>query len=149
MRGEIIRLAAELTVIDDTYNSNPGALVEAVRALTSSGEDRRIVVVAGEMLELGEQGAELHRECGRQIAALGVDLLVGVRGLATELVDGAIEAGRRGASQAVFFATTEEASASLADLIQPRDLILVKGSRGVRMEQIVEHLRARFGPVGA
>lgn len=149
MRGEIVRLAEELTVIDDTYNSNPGALVEAVGALTGSRDDRRIVVVAGEMLELGEQGAELHRECGRQIANLGVGLLVGVRGLASELVSGAVEAGLNGPNQAVFFATTEEASKSLSALIQPRDLVLVKGSRGVRMERIVEHLRATFGPVGA
>jgi UDP-N-acetylmuramoyl-tripeptide--D-alanyl-D-alanine ligase len=149
MRGEICRFANGVTVVDDTYNSNPAALLEAVRALAGSGGDRRLVVVAGEMLELGEQGAELHRQCGRQVAALGIGLLVGVRGLAARLVEGAIEAGLVGSDRAIFFATTEEASATLPALIRPGDLVLIKGSRGVRMERILEDLRAAFGPAGA
>ena len=149
MRGEIIRFANGVTVIDDTYNSNPGALLEAVRALAGSGEGRRMVVVAGEMLELGDQSAELHHQCGRQVAALGVGVLVGVRGAARNLIDGANEGGSSDSPQTIFFATTEEASTSLPALIRPGDLVLVKGSRGVRMEIILERLRASFGLAGA
>jgi UDP-N-acetylmuramoyl-tripeptide--D-alanyl-D-alanine ligase len=83
------------------------------------------------------------------VAALGIGLLVGVRGLAARLVEGAIEAGLVGSDRAIFFATTEEASATLPALIRPGDLVLIKGSRGVRMERILEDLRAAFGPAGA
>ncbi len=147
MRGELHRLVNGAVLIDDSYNSNPIALVEAVRAVAKSRQSgRRLVVVAGEMLELGEQGADLHRQCGDQLARLGVDLLIGVRGLAQHLVEGAIEAGGLDPSQTRFFETTDEATSSLQSLLGeslgPGDLVLVKGSRGVRMERIVERLRS-------
>ncbi|MFM8395196.1 MAG: UDP-N-acetylmuramoyl-tripeptide--D-alanyl-D-alanine ligase [Acidobacteriota bacterium] len=150
MRGEVHRLANGMTLIDDSYNSNPGALVEAVRAIAASRQPgQRLVVVAGEMLELGAQGAALHRECGAEIAALGVDLLIGVRGLARELVVGAVESGGIDRARTRFFETTEAAASSILDLVAelagPRDLLLVKGSRGVRMEQIVARLRSISG----
>jgi UDP-N-acetylmuramoyl-tripeptide--D-alanyl-D-alanine ligase len=147
MRGEVHRLVNGVVLIDDTYNSNPGALVEAVRAVAMSRQPgRRLVVVAGEMLELGEQGAELHRQCGGEIARLGIDLLIGVRGLARDLVDGAVELGGLDHSQTRFFETTDEATGSiltiLGETVGPGDLVLVKGSRGVRMERIVDRLRS-------
>ena len=92
MRGELIRLANGVTVIDDSYNSNPQALLQSVRATLEVAASRapgRRVVAAGEMLELGDHGPDLHRKCGRDIAELGVDVLIGVRGLASELVAGA------------------------------------------------------------
>ncbi|HMY71663.1 MAG TPA: UDP-N-acetylmuramoyl-tripeptide--D-alanyl-D-alanine ligase, partial [Blastocatellia bacterium] len=101
----------------------------------------------GEMLELGEQGIELHRHCGRQMAALGIgkiDWLVGVRGLAKDLVEGARNAGL---SQAVFCESPEEAAERLIAETHPGDLVLVKGSRGVRTEKVIEKLRAAFGSV--
>jgi len=148
-RGEIVRLNKGVTVIDDTYNSNPPALLEAVRALAGTDRERRKVVIAGEMLELGEQGVALHRECGRQIAAHGIGLLIGVRGLAEELVEAAAEAGLSPRDRAIYFATLEEASASITSLIRPGDLVLIKGSRGVRMEQVLEAIRDFFGPACA
>ena len=93
MRGEVLRFAEGFTVVDDSYNSNPRALVEMVTTICANKDCERKIVVAGEMLELGATGAELHREAGRQIAALGIDLLIGVRGLAREIVAGAREAG--------------------------------------------------------
>src|SRR5262249_40236705 len=93
MRGELIRFANGVTVIDDTYNSNPQALIQAVRAMpvpggSAKGITRRIVV-AGEMLELGAMAEELHRRCGREIAEMQIDRLIGVRGLAIEMVKSA------------------------------------------------------------
>jgi UDP-N-acetylmuramoyl-tripeptide--D-alanyl-D-alanine ligase len=145
MRGELIRFANGVAVIDDSYNSNPQALLQSVRAtLDAMGFGRR-VVVTGEMLELGAQGPELHRQCGREIAAMGVDVLIGVRGLASELVAGAIETSAGVAKLTSFCETPEEAAEMLIAGALPGDLILVKGSRGVRMEKVVERLKTAFG----
>jgi UDP-N-acetylmuramoyl-tripeptide--D-alanyl-D-alanine ligase len=150
MRGELIRFPNGVTVIDDSYNSNPQALLQSVRAMLevansgSSGPGRPIVV-AGEMLELGDHGPELHRKCGREIAALGVDVLIGVRGLANELVAGAVERSESATRLKSFYETPEEAAEMLVTGAVPGDVILVKGSRGVRMEKVVERLKAAFG----
>lgn len=141
MRGELIRLANGATVIDDSYNSNPRALIEAVRAMAEAKGFKRRIVVAGEMLELGEQGAELHRQCGREIAEMGVERLIGVRGLANEMVE---TVKNSGSSIAVFCESPEEAAEKLIAEIRPGDLVLVKGSRGVRTEKIIERLRSEF-----
>lgn len=150
MRGELIRFANGVTVIDDSYNSNPQALLQSVRAMLdiadsgSNGFGRR-VVAAGEMLELGDQGPDLHRKCGREIADMGIDVLIGVRGLASELVAGAVEGSGSAARLASFCETPEEAAEMLVAGAVPGDMILVKGSRGVRMEIVVERLKAAFG----
>jgi UDP-N-acetylmuramoyl-tripeptide--D-alanyl-D-alanine ligase len=143
MRGEVVRLANGITLVDDSYNSNPRALVEMVRTISANRDARRRVVVAGEMLELGATGPDLHRETGRQIAALGVDFLIGVRNLAAEIVAGAREAGM--ASEATVFCNTpDEAADVLQGEARAGDLILVKGSRGVRTEIVVERLKKQW-----
>ena len=142
MRGEIIRFANGITVIDDSYNSNPPALMQAVQSIANAKGFTRRIVVAGEMLELGAQGAAMHRDCGREIAAAGINRVMGVRGLANELVAGANDAGLR---HATFCATPEQAAEQLLAELQKGDLVLVKGSRGVRTERVVERLRAEFG----
>jgi UDP-N-acetylmuramoyl-tripeptide--D-alanyl-D-alanine ligase len=148
MRGELIRFANGVTVIDDSYNSNPQALLQSVRAMldvANSGGAGRRIVAAGEMLELGDHGPDLHRKCGREIAALGIDVLIGVRGLASELVAGAVERSGSAARLTSFCETPEEAAEILVAGAVPGDMILVKGSRGVRMEIVVERLKAAFG----
>ncbi|MEW6130887.1 MAG: UDP-N-acetylmuramoyl-tripeptide--D-alanyl-D-alanine ligase [Acidobacteriota bacterium] len=142
MRGEVLRFAEGYTVIDDSYNSNPRALIEMVTTLCATQGYSRKIVVAGEMLELGERGAELHFEVGQKIAALGVDLLLGVRGLAEQLIEGARAAGMA-ATAARFFATPAEAGEFLATQARASDLILVKGSRGVKTEVVVERMKKR------
>ncbi|HXG68058.1 MAG TPA: UDP-N-acetylmuramoyl-tripeptide--D-alanyl-D-alanine ligase [Blastocatellia bacterium] len=142
MRGEVLRCGQGFTLIDDSYNSNPRALVEMVRTVSASEGYGRKIVVAGEMLELGEAGAALHREAGRQIAGLGIDWLIGVRGLAGELVAGARESGMAERA-AIFCATPEEAAELLEREVRAGDLILVKGSRGVKMETVVERLKSQ------
>jgi UDP-N-acetylmuramoyl-tripeptide--D-alanyl-D-alanine ligase len=143
MRGELLRFREGFSVIDDSYNSNPRALFEMVSTVCANREGHRAIVVAGEMLELGPSGGELHREAGRQIARLGVDLLIGVRGLAEEIVRGAREGGMT-SNAALFAATPEEAAAMLIPQVQSGDLILVKGSRGVRTEIVVERIKQSF-----
>ncbi|HET9531698.1 MAG TPA: UDP-N-acetylmuramoyl-tripeptide--D-alanyl-D-alanine ligase, partial [Blastocatellia bacterium] len=80
MRGEVLRFEQGYTVIDDSYNSNPRALVEMVTTVSENRGFERKIVVAGEMLELGREGARFHQEVGERIASLGIDLLIGVRG---------------------------------------------------------------------
>lgn len=142
MRGEVIRFAEGFSIIDDSYNSNPRALVEMAATMCSDRSCRRRIVVAGEMLELGEAGPALHREAGRKVAELGIDLLIGVRGLAREIVEGGREAGLRPES-ALFCETPDEAATVLEGVAREGDLILVKGSRGVRTEIVVERMRQR------
>lgn len=148
MRGEVLKFDAGFTVVDDSYNSNPRSLTAMAEAVAQGGDDvRRRVVVAGEMLELGAESAALHREAGRDIAGLGVDVVWGVRGDARSLVEGAREAGMSEDATA-FFETSEEAADALAGFVRPGDLVLVKGSRGVHTEKVVEALKARMKDEG-
>ena len=93
------------------------------------------------MLELGENEKGLHADTGSRIAASGIDMLIGVRGLAKELVEGAREAGL---ASAEFVEDSDLAAERVAAIVQPGDVILVKGSRGVKTEKVVEGLLARF-----
>lgn len=146
MRGETLDFAAGFTVVDDSYNSNPRSLTSMVRTIVEEGEARkRRIVIAGEMLELGPDEARLHREAGNEIARAGVDLLWGIRGLATEIIAGARTAGLTATR---FFDSSQEAATALLDEVREGDLILVKGSRGVATDKIVSALRGRFALVG-
>jgi UDP-N-acetylmuramoyl-tripeptide--D-alanyl-D-alanine ligase len=142
MRGEIVRLANGATLIDDSYNSNPPALVQAARAMIEAPGFTRCIVVAGEMLELGESGVQMHQACGQTLAELGIEKLIGVRGLAQELVNGAQAAGL---NDAVFAEIPEAAAELLLKDCRAGDLVLVKGSRGVRTEKIVQRLKQELG----
>lgn len=146
MRGEVFDFAAGFTVIDDSYNSNPRSLLNMVRTMAEGGKTRkRLVVIAGEMLELGTDTAALHRRSGRDIAATGVDLLWGIRGHAREIIAGSEEAGIR---HTRFFESSDEAAAAIIDEVEEGDLILVKGSRGVATDKVVASLRLHFPLVG-
>jgi len=146
MRGEVFDFAAGFSVIDDSYNSNPRSLLNMVRTMAEGGRGRRrLMVIAGEMLELGPDEASLHRDAGKEIAGSGVDLLWGVRGLAREIVAGANEAGL---SATKFFNSSDEVAAELVNEVKEGDLILVKGSRGVATDKVVKALRERFPLAG-
>ena len=136
-RGEVVEWRGA-KIVNDCYNSNPRALhamVEALLAMPVANGGRHIVV-AGEMLELGPEGEALHRECGRQMAERGVDFVVGVRGLAAALVEGAAHSG----TSAVFVATPEEAGAWLKGNLRVGDAVLLKASRGVKLERALASL---------
>jgi UDP-N-acetylmuramoyl-tripeptide--D-alanyl-D-alanine ligase len=146
MRGELFDFAGGFTVIDDSYNSNPRSLLNMVRTMTEAGKGRkRLIVIAGEMLELGPAEVALHRDAGRQIAGSGIDLLWGVRGLGSEIVAGAREAGL---SATKFFNSSDEVAVELVKEVREGDLILVKGSRGVATDKITKALRERFPLAG-
>ena len=145
-RGQVVKVG-NISVLYDCYNSSPKALIAAVETLTAMPAQRRIVV-AGEMLELGPSGEQLHRECGRYIAGIGaesqeskVDFLLGVRGLAEPMVEAAQDAGMK----AEFVATPEEAGAWLADETRDGDVVLLKASRGVKLEKALEVWQQKIG----
>ncbi len=149
MRGRILQYDAGFTVINDCYNSNPVALGAMTELLTNTPATGRHILAAGEMLELGSTSAELHREAGRAAAAGGrLGWIIGVQGDAENFVRGAVDAGHP-AARAKFFASSAEAGAFVQNLLERGDLLLVKGSRGVKMERIVEALDARFARAGA
>ena len=136
-RGQVLQFG-NITVINDCYNSSPKALTAAVDTLAAMPARRR-VVVAGEMLELGPSGEQLHRECGRYLAEKGIDFLLGVRGLAQAMVEAASAAGMG----ARFVATPEEAGEWLAQEARDGDAVLLKASRGVRLEKALETWKAK------
>ena len=144
LRGELVRFAAGFTVVNDTYNSNPRALAVMAEALSRTPEARRRLLVAGEMKELGPTSADLHRQAGEKIAGLGnIDFLLGVTGDARHIVAGAVAAGMS-ADRACFFDTKEAAADWLSRTLQAGDWVLLKASRGVALETLLEALRARF-----
>jgi len=138
-RGQVVQVG-NITVLYDCYNSSPKALMAAVDTLAGISAKRRIVV-AGEMLELGQSGEQLHRECGSYMAGSKADFLLGVRGLAKPMVDAAREAGMK----AEFVATPEEAGEWLARETHDGDVVLLKASRGVKLEKALESWKQRNG----
>src|SRR3981081_2674365 len=136
-RGQVLQLG-NITVINDCYNSNPTALNAMVDALAAMPAQRRIVV-AGEMLELGPAAEEMHRASGQHVAEKKMDVLVGVRGMAHAVVDGATTAGTR----AEFMAAPGEAGEWLALEARDGEVVLLKGSRGVKLEKALEIWKAR------
>jgi UDP-N-acetylmuramoyl-tripeptide--D-alanyl-D-alanine ligase len=131
-RGQVVQLG-NITVLFDCYNSSPKALMAAVDTLAAMPATRRIVV-AGEMLELGVTAEQLHRECGRYMAEKNSDFLLGVRGLAKPMVQAAQDAGMK----AEFVATPEEAGEWLTKETREGDVVLLKASRGVKLEKALE-----------
>ena len=138
-RGQVVRIG-NIIVVNDCYNSNPKALAAMVDALAAMAAKRRIVV-AGEMLELGPQASAMHRECGRDMARKGIDVLVGVRGLARDMV----EAAKAEGIAAEFVSAPEEAGAWLARETRDGDAVLLKASRGVKLEKALETWKETVG----
>lgn len=137
-RGQTLRLCGA-TIINDCYNSNPTALQAMMDVLSTMKASRRIVV-AGEMLELGPMGPQLHHDCGKY-AKSKCDWLIGVRGLAKHIVEGARSVGVK----ADFLDMPQEAGKLLANELQPGDVVLMKASRGVKLETAIEVLQQKQG----
>jgi len=138
-RGQVVQVG-NITVLNDCYNSNPKALDVMVDALAAMPAGRRIVV-AGEMLELGPAGEEMHRQSGRHMAEQKIDVLLGVRGLAQSMV----EAARIAGIHAEFLLTPEEAGEWLARETRDGDVVLLKASRGVKLEKALEKWKSLNG----
>lgn len=142
MRGEVHRLPGGITIIDDSYNSSPEALRSALGSAARLPARRRWAVL-GEMLELGPTGPERHREVGQEIDGADFDEIVGVGELAAELVAGARDAGVK----TRYFGTASEAAEAASSSLRAGDLVLVKGSRGVALEQVVAALLVQGGEI--
>ena len=149
MRGELIRFTNGFALINDAYNSSPAALQAMSSLLAATPGFQRRILAAGEMRELGPGSAQLHREGGDFAARTGkIDFVVGVQGDALKIVEGAVAAGVS-RDHTKFFAAPENAAEFLTGFVKPGDLLLVKGSRSVKMERIVEAMLGRFAPVDA
>jgi UDP-N-acetylmuramoyl-tripeptide--D-alanyl-D-alanine ligase len=149
MRGELIRFTNGFALINDSYNSSPAALQAMINLLGATPGYQRRILAAGEMRELGPSSAKLHREAGEHATKTGkIDYVIGVQGDAEQIVEGAVAAGTP-REQTKFFPTPVEAAEFLVGFVQPDDLLLVKGSRSVKMERMVEALLGRFAPVDA
>ncbi len=133
-RGNIVEWRGA-QIVNDTYNSNPRALMSMVEALLSTDATRRIVI-AGEMLELGPDAEAMHRACGESMA--GMDFVLGVRGFARALAQGAAVHG----VPAEFVDTPEGAAAWMREHLREGDVALLKASRGVRLERALDALLA-------
>src|SRR5262247_4432877 len=124
MRGEVIKFREGFAVIDDSYNSNPRALTEMIRLVARLPGFARKILVAGEMLELGPEGIELHRGCGREAARAGLGLVVAVQGQAKEILDGARDAGMD-LARLKFARDAIQAGDVLARTVKKGDVVLI------------------------
>ncbi len=148
MRGELLRFSNGAALINDSYNSSPAALHAMVAVLAATPNFQRRILAAGEMRELGASSPDLHHEAGVFAAKTGrVDWVIGVEGNAEQIVEGAVSAGIP-RSHTKFFSSSEAAAKFLEEFIKPGDVLLVKGSRGVKMECIVESLLTRYAAPG-
>ncbi len=143
-RGESFTLPGPVTVINDSYNSNPQAMECMLETLRTWPGARRRIIVAGEMLELGPQSPKLHEEVGRKCAEADLALLIAVQGDARLFVEGAVAAGMATA-RTRFFPDAPSAGEFCRSQLEPGDVVLVKGSRGVHLEAVVEMLRSSRG----
>jgi UDP-N-acetylmuramoyl-tripeptide--D-alanyl-D-alanine ligase len=141
MRGALLKFSGEVRVLDETYNSNPKAMERTLETL-STLPARRKVVVSGDMLELGPDGLPAHRRLGEQVAGAGAALFVAVGPLSRLAAESATAAGLL---EVRHFEDSSAAAEFLAPALADGDLVLVKGSRGMKMERIVDSIRASRG----
>ena len=143
-RGELLRLPGGVTLIDDSYNSSPAALKRSLETVASATGSARKIAVLGEMLELGSHAERLHRDCGRAAASAGLDLLITVGGgPAAAMAREAVAAGMPDRCVS-HVATKEDAADAAMRHVRPGDLVLVKGSRGIGTDAVVERLKEEF-----
>jgi UDP-N-acetylmuramoyl-tripeptide--D-alanyl-D-alanine ligase len=136
-RGEVIQIKGA-TILNDCYNSNPEALRSMIHTLAVRPAKRRILV-AGEMLEMGEQGPALHTACGRAASEAGLDVVIGVGGNAEHLAAAACKGG----VAALFLPDAEATGRWLKAHLRKGDVALIKGSRGVHLERAIEALKSK------
>lgn len=137
MRMNIQKVGNGVTILNDAYNANPDSMRAGLKVL-ANGTGRKIAVL-GDMLELGEFSESAHREIGQLAIEVGVDYLFAKGPFAPQVVEGAVEGGLD-SERARAFATNEELAEQLLPMVQSGDTILVKGSRGMKMEEIVKRL---------
>ena len=142
-RMEVLTILGEITIINDSYNANPGSMAAALETLRQVKKQGRGFAVLGDMLELGDESAALHSQVGAKAAQEGVDYLLVLGEQASHLLAGAAEAGMD-SNRLVQAGDHQEIASQVRNLMAAGDWILVKGSRGMRMEKVVEHLLAEL-----
>jgi UDP-N-acetylmuramoyl-tripeptide--D-alanyl-D-alanine ligase len=139
-RGTLTPLAGGAFLVNDSYNASPAAVQAMLAALGATAVTGRRIAVLGEMLELGDASRRLHEACGRAAAAARVDELVAIGGAAADgYLDGAM-AGGLAATHTLRFADSASAAPAVAALVRPGDVVLVKGSRGMRTDIVADRL---------
>lgn len=143
-RGELVSLPSGVTLIDDSYNSSPSALMRALETIGRDHRHARKLAVLGEMLELGAFAQALHVECGHAAVRAGISRLVAVGGSAAAALAGAARDAGLDEDAAVHVATSGEAADLLLASLAPGDLVLVKGSRGIGTDHVVDRVKAEW-----
>jgi len=139
MRSQVLTVNG-IRIINDCYNANPASMKAAIDLLLELGAGLRSVAVLGDMLELGPEAPVLHREVGAYLAARGVSHLIACGELGRHLAEGARDAGMA-PERVVLEPDATRAGAALKTLAREGDVVLVKASRGMKMEQVIEALR--------
>ena len=142
MRMDIINLRSGIKIINDAYNANPESMRAAMNVLQSLKSQRRSVCILGDMLELGDSSEREHYGIGEYAAATGVDVIAAIGNFADAVKRGA-EASGKDSKNIYVFPAKEEAVLHLGKILKPGDVVLVKGSRSIKMEYIVDFLRER------
>jgi len=142
-RMNIIQTANGIHIIDDTYNANPDSMRAAITTLRSLRANNRSILVAGDMLELGEKTEALHRQVGAWAAAAGINQLWVTGDFAGAVIAGAKDAGMK--VEHMFAGSREELLVELQKSLKSGDWVLVKGSRGARMDAVVAGLKQWAG----
>jgi UDP-N-acetylmuramoyl-tripeptide--D-alanyl-D-alanine ligase len=135
-------IADGATLIDDSYNANPASMQTSLQALSALAISARAIAVVGDMGELGKAGDDAHRETGRIAAKLGIDWLIAIGERAPRVIEGAREAGMPPARSLVA-SGTDTAIRLVRECLQKNDWVLIKGSRAMKLERVVEALRGR------
>lgn len=139
-RGVLISLKRDIKLFDDSYNSNPKGLESALKGLADLPNKRKVAVL-GDMLELGEDEIQFHIQAGKQVVRRGWDCLVTVGSLSRHIAEGALSSGMN-KNQIFSFRDAEEAAKEIWHLVGDGDLVLVKGSRKIETEKIVDKMKS-------
>jgi UDP-N-acetylmuramoyl-tripeptide--D-alanyl-D-alanine ligase len=142
MRMQVVEVWSGCMVVNDAYNANPASMSASIRTLRSMTGYSRKIAVLGDMLELGSYAEKAHREIGHLVAEGGVDVLVTVGSLAEAIADGA-RSGGLDDECVLSYSDSVKAGAELRERVGAGDIILIKGSRGMKMERIVDALEDR------
>lgn len=143
-RMQVISLNNGIKIIDDTYNANPSSVKHSLKTLSQVKGEGKKMAVLGDMLDLGDETVRAHRDIGKLVSGLELDHLFLVGKYGEDLARGAIQGGMD-MNRVKVIEKKEDVLPKLMDVIGKRDCILIKGSRSMRMEDVVENLKANFG----
>lgn len=139
MRMEIYDTKDNIKIINDSYNANPDSAIAAIEVLKSMPSSGRKVLIIGDMLELGDYTVEGHRKVGEKVAESNIEVLITIGEKAKEVINGALSKGMN-KEQIYSFKDNEDAISKISSILAPNDVVLVKGSRMMKLEEVVDYL---------